>query len=770
MFHLPLSHSGARQSQDGISSSKHSSAVSIQQQQQQRASLDVRIDAGAGAGSAAKARMLWREGFTPLEMENSQMDEREVRRQEVMFEVIHTEADYVKDLRIIVEVLQRPMQELRLAAAEEIELVFGNIGEILELHSELNAALMERQRQQYPVVWDISDVLARFVGRLRIYARYICNQDKALGLVDRLRKTSNNFEVFWRERQQRGECRKLPLEAFLVLPFQRLLKYPLLLRALLAATGEHTEQYARARAVADQIDGWINKIQDARAKLDGMASLEALARGVAGVEWAGLLGGEHRLAHSGTVRVGDEDATLWLFDAFLVIARPPAVVLAPSRAVDVLDVAQCRGAPALLVHAEPVAQPGPRASVMVRFATRAEHGVWRAKLNAHVRAVLAQRAPAEAADELAAAVARTTLGEADLDAPMSISVRDVYVHFPPAPRERGKLRRGWDFLCSKTEDLTGHGIKRQLRKYGGGGGKRRATDAASPQSASAAAVPSPRVISTPILAQSAPALAQSQSSAPGLQPGTGLLSPVPLTSYARYSCRMSAESSPASQRPSGSSETVVLEVVSATLACGGSDGDDAPMRSAGTEATGKTLPPANARLPLPPALLATLPMAKPRPSPKPLPPIPARARVRKPAPVFEVGSAKLTYGRRSPKLRAAHVAAMPMPLFPPAAAAANTPWRAEGLRLAPAPRVFNQPSLARGWQVVDAEDPPLPSAASTDSFCIVSHDPHPVPPTLLPTSTRQGAAARRAASSRLLSSAAHPTTPTFGSRSIGDEL
>ncbi|KAJ2747588.1 Rho guanine nucleotide exchange factor 3 [Coemansia sp. BCRC 34301] len=648
-----------------------------------RASLDMRVESSA-VGSAAKARMLWREGFTPLEMENSCMDEREVRRQEVIFELVHTEADYVKDLRIMVDVLQRPMHELRLASAEQIDLVFGNIAEILELHEEINTALMERQRMQYPVVWDISDVLLPFVPRLRIYARYICNQDNALRLVDELRQTSNNFDVFWKERQLRPECRKLPMESFLVLPFQRLLKYPLLLRTLLASTGEHTPQHATARMVAEQIDAWIKKIQDARTKLDSFACLDALSRTLPGVDWAPLLRGEHRLAHSGVVRVAhcgangaltpDEDATMWLFDAFLVVARsvqaptlpvrgvascvPLAdarllLVLGPSRAVEVLELAQCKGSPAVFLHVIPLELAGPRSSIVVRFASKSDYSMWRAKLDAHVRRTLVKQPSKDAADVLADAIARTKLadtapaaskirssrsssssgsGSSATDLP-TISVRDVYVHFPP-PRQRGKLRRGWDFLCSKTEDFTGHGIKRQLRKYGGGGGKRRATDL-PPTTA-----PSPRIISTPILVPSpspsfvnlfapTPAVVPNQrrntaaaSVAPGGQkprpvaeaagyppnprrntsavPKTTLAPEVfgkppaetmALTSYARYSCRNSVDSPPG-HRFNQSSDTVVLspplkqvsrlELVSATLAYSPDYDEDAPMLSAGT--------------------------------------------------------------------------------------------------------------------------------------------------------------------------------------------
>ncbi|KAJ2695833.1 hypothetical protein H4218_005008 [Coemansia sp. IMI 209128] len=956
MVHLPLPYTVGRQSHDGsgpaakrsyppsiapngANGSAPSLGVTSQTMPgaatQPRASLDVRIE--AAVGSAAKARMLWREGFTPLEMENSRMDEREVRRQEVIFELVHTEADYVKDLRIMVDVLQRPMHELRLASAEQIDLVFGNIGEILELHEEINTALMERQRMQYPVVWDISDVLLPFVPRLRVYARYICNQDNALRLVDELRQTSNNFDVFWKERQLRPECRKLPIESFLVLPFQRLLKYPLLLRTLLASTAEHMPQHASARMAADQIDAWIKKIQDARTKLDSFACLDALSRALPSVDWAPLLRGEHRLAHSGAVRVAqcgasgalspDEQATMWLFDAFLVVARtatpslsspvrgvvscvPSAdsrlsLVMGPCRAVEVLELAQCKGSPAVFLHVVPMEQSGPRSSIVVRFASKSEYALWRAKLDVHVRRTLVSQPLKDAADVLADAVARTSLADpihrnlrssrsssasgnsagSAGDLP-TINVRDVYVHFPP-PRQRGKLRRGWDFLCSKTEDFTGHGIKRQLRKYGGGGGKRRATDQ-PPSSA-----PSPRIISTPILVPSpspsfvnlfapTPAvisnLRRNTSNTPSIdglsmmdmppnqrrntsavpeKPSSSLLFGKPpeniaLTSYARYSCRNSTDSS-SPQRFNQSSDTVVLspplrqvsrlELVSATLAYSPDD-EDAAMLSAGTTVEpGKTLstllppqlPAQRSRRSMRPPVdfgnecelsdsdttslggalspftepvsdssrsTLSLGLQPPRRShrirdrepvlghakiqttrPKPLPIIPVSAMrgsgirgtagQRKPAPVFEFGSAKLTYGNSStPTLSSSPAASLgsvassgvkTLGSSPRDAALAGMPaFNADAWQGKAAPQRVNgqQSSLARGWQVVDVVEDTLPSANSTDSFCIVAHDPPAslVPPAL-PVSTRQKSDRR----SRLQESA-------FGGRTVGSSF
>ncbi|KAJ1888873.1 hypothetical protein LPJ66_008346 [Kickxella alabastrina] len=574
---LPISNTASRQSQEGsaqsrrqqntsnprtigISSSSNSphNVSPPNQTIAQRPSIEVRHD--AAMNGPAKARMLWRESFTPHEIENSSINEKEVRRQEVIFEIIHTEADYVKDLRIIVDILLGPMRSLRIVPADQIELIFGNVQEILELHESINTAFMERQRKQYPVVWDISDVLLPFVHHFRLYAKYICNQDKALGLVEELKRTSNNFAVFCKERQRRPECRNLPMESFLTLPFQRLLKYPLLLRTLLTSTEQWSQQHANGRLVAEQVDAWIKKIQDARAKLESYACLQALSACVSGVNWAPLLHEEHRLMHSGTVRTTnpklvssgsvlppDEVATMWLFESFALIARAepvpsgpksmlprssfpghrgpdastapaksgcmPApntrysVVLGPCKVVEVLELAQCKGAPDAYLRAIPFEQPAEaepvrHTSAVVRFASKPDYMAWRPRLNAHVCRTL-HKTPSLSADVLADAIARARFFDSDeppaqllgqarsppssgfptaqpsamasvSDIP-TISVREVFVEFP-ATVQKGKIRRGWDFLCSKTEDITGQGIKRQLKKYGGGGGKRRATD------------------------------------------------------------------------------------------------------------------------------------------------------------------------------------------------------------------------------------------------------------------------------------------------------
>ncbi|KAI9482378.1 hypothetical protein BX667DRAFT_55365 [Coemansia mojavensis] len=882
MVLLPVTRTDSRHSQDSKAS---------------RPSVDVRVD--VVSGSPAKARMLWREGFTPHEIENSSINDKEVKRQEVMFEIVHTEADYVKDLRIIVDVLMRPLRELRIVASEKIDLIFGNIGEILELHEDINAAFMERQRRQYPVVWDISDVLLPFVSRFRMYARYICNQDNALRLVEELKQTSNHFMVFWKERQRRPECRSLPMESFLALPFQRLLKYPLLLRTLLGSTDGWSQQYANGTMVAEQIDAWINKIQDTRTKLDSFACIDALSRAIDNVDWAPLLAGEHRLVHSGHVRVTnphraenggalppDRPATLWLFEEFALLASAPAsakssaahmpaphakysLVMGPCQIIEVLALAQCKGSPAIYLHAVPfhASSGAQKSSIIVKFASRSDYAGWRGKLDDHVHRVLQQQQPEFTADILAEAIARaqiidsgpapqcigavrsppsTGLPSANPSAMVSssdiptINVRDVYVQFP-APRHKGKLRRGWDFICSKTEDITGQGIKRQLKRYGGGG-KRRAVENAQPAkinrrlskrksskcSPLARAKPegsAASLISTPLMGPPPPlssAAAQpslpspsfvhvSKAAAPTAVNGgcesqasktvstaamlssrsrgsvvMGTYHPRQQQQQQQQQSRMSVTSSVSSRLES--SENIALrtfagystnrrsedtapdmvmqhdallssmEFGSATLACTGEhplsssssiagqtllaaapnsgtfEAEDSDSEQSGSSAvfsehlaerSGSTLfHPQSPRHTISYSHLQAgkqpgLPPRRSSALPKPLP-IPPASRAprpgfssRKPAPVFEFGSAKLTLGSnqqllQNPGLRtwgtSTQVADMPE-------------FRSDG-RMG-----FQHPVPPRSWQAMDADNPS--SANSNESFCIVNRDPPP---------------------------------------------
>lgn len=91
------------------------------------------------------------------------LDKHEVQRQSVIFEVIRSERDYVRDLQLIKDVFIEPLVSTvpipPLKLQGFINEVFYNLDEILDHHRKLLDALFERQREQHPLVQSIADIV-----------------------------------------------------------------------------------------------------------------------------------------------------------------------------------------------------------------------------------------------------------------------------------------------------------------------------------------------------------------------------------------------------------------------------------------------------------------------------------------------------------------------------------------------------------------------------------------------------------------------------------
>ncbi|KAJ1984319.1 hypothetical protein H4R34_000743 [Dimargaris verticillata] len=229
-------------------------------------------------------RMLWRDCLTQKEFEAYGFSPKDIERQEIMFEIIHTEADYVQDLVLIREVFIKPLRHLHVLSEEEIQELFANIEEILPIHECIKKSLLQRQQDQYPVLEGVADVLLPWVPALYVYARYLCNQTRALRLMNQLLQSNDKFNHFFKERYSRSECRGLAMDAFLILPFQRLLKYPLFLKHLVQATPANHPDYEMAQGVIIQFDALIGKIQRDKLHADRVDALQHLGTWIKGLD------------------------------------------------------------------------------------------------------------------------------------------------------------------------------------------------------------------------------------------------------------------------------------------------------------------------------------------------------------------------------------------------------------------------------------------------------------------------------------------------------
>jgi hypothetical protein len=156
----------------------------------------------------------------------------ERKRQEVLFEIIQTEKQFLDDLQMIQNVFIKPLKELDIIESSQrqvfINSVFLNIYDIYQTNSKLKRKLLSRQRESYSIN-AIGDIFASIAEEWYIFVEYGASQAFAKCLVDEEKSTNPKFVSFLKECERKKECRKLPLESFLSSPTTRMGRYPLFL-------------------------------------------------------------------------------------------------------------------------------------------------------------------------------------------------------------------------------------------------------------------------------------------------------------------------------------------------------------------------------------------------------------------------------------------------------------------------------------------------------------------------------------------------------------
>ncbi|KAJ3180937.1 RHO1 GDP-GTP exchange protein 2 [Geranomyces variabilis] len=187
-----------------------------------------------------KDHQLWSTSV-PKEIVESVSDH-ERKRQEVIFETIQTEREFVADLEIIERVFVEPLRKSDIISADRMETfiedVFYNVHELYTINSRLLAKLLARQKEGN-IVDKIGDIFVSVVDEFEAYVRYGGQQVLAKYALDQERASNPEFARFLQECERLPECRKLPIQSFLARPTTRVGRYPLLLRSAMNASADH---------------------------------------------------------------------------------------------------------------------------------------------------------------------------------------------------------------------------------------------------------------------------------------------------------------------------------------------------------------------------------------------------------------------------------------------------------------------------------------------------------------------------------------------------
>ncbi|VEN60330.1 unnamed protein product [Callosobruchus maculatus] len=186
-------------------------------------------------------------------------------RKEIITEIVETEEKYSRDLQIILEEFYQPMLVAGLLTPEQLSAIFLNVEELLEN----SQALAERLRDAVEIALEQGDddLLTVNMGKLFLEATpmlhafetYCIRQGAASLLLASLEKEKELLRIFLRVSQMENTMlRRMNLNSFLMVPVQRVTKYPLLLARLYKVTPPHLDHREELKEAQHKIELHLN--------------------------------------------------------------------------------------------------------------------------------------------------------------------------------------------------------------------------------------------------------------------------------------------------------------------------------------------------------------------------------------------------------------------------------------------------------------------------------------------------------------------------------
>ncbi|KAK3591896.1 hypothetical protein CHS0354_005105 [Potamilus streckersoni] len=170
-----------------------------------------------------------------------QLEERQKRkdkREKVIEEILQTEKDFLASLQLTIYTFIGPMAEK--LTDIDTESLFGNIEEVADVSQKLLTKLEDAVNGKDFAQQMIGPCFIVMAEDMKlVYAPYCRNHDEVIELIEKYMENDQNKAFFDKQLDKmREKSVVFDLEALLIKPVQRILKYPLLLNELIKVTEE----------------------------------------------------------------------------------------------------------------------------------------------------------------------------------------------------------------------------------------------------------------------------------------------------------------------------------------------------------------------------------------------------------------------------------------------------------------------------------------------------------------------------------------------------
>ncbi|XP_050565496.1 rho guanine nucleotide exchange factor 5-like isoform X1 [Cygnus atratus] len=201
------------------------------------------------------------------------MSRDEQKLQEAKFELIVSEASYLRSLNVAVDHFQRSAELQAMLTNQERQWLFSRLQDVRDVSASFLFDLEEKFEEDM-FTFHVCDVALKHAPEFRrVYVPYVTNQTYQEQTFQRLLNGNAGFQQVLERLESDPVCQRLSLKSFLILPFQRITRLKLLLQNILKRTRPGSEEEVQATQAYDALE---KLIKDCNENVQRMKSTEEL--------------------------------------------------------------------------------------------------------------------------------------------------------------------------------------------------------------------------------------------------------------------------------------------------------------------------------------------------------------------------------------------------------------------------------------------------------------------------------------------------------------
>ncbi|XP_054856796.1 rho guanine nucleotide exchange factor 5 [Eublepharis macularius] len=262
------------------------------------------------------------------------MTHEEQKLQEAKFELIASEASYLRSLNVAVDHFQHSPELQAALTNQDKQWLFSRLQDVRDVSANFLFDLEEKLEENM-FTFNVCDVALKHAPEFRrVYLPYVTNQTYQEQTFQRLLNGLPAFQQVLEKLESDPICQRLSLKSFLILPFQRITRLKLLLQNILKRTQPGADEEVQATQAYDALEKLIKDCNENVQRMKNTEELIHLSQNmVFECKIFPLISQSRRLVKRGELTALEYNLSLkWklttrpiylhLFNDFLLLSRP----------------------------------------------------------------------------------------------------------------------------------------------------------------------------------------------------------------------------------------------------------------------------------------------------------------------------------------------------------------------------------------------------------------------------------------------------------------